>query len=233
LLLLRTFPLPPLHFMDAPCFCRNTGQLPNSLGAHRYHPARFNATRRRIRACVFSWQMIVIGVDDEGREVLLSLLKPGDFFGEVSLIDGRPHSADVVALTNGEALIVRRPDFLALMERLPHLVWQLLQAMAKRLRETDEMVMRMAWLNAPERVAWALLEFADAKGRLPSWLSVNILAKRCGLARETASRIVSQWQREGILQRTRDGWVILKSEKLRSLLRARKPDPSEYGMKAR
>ncbi|MFA0752771.1 MAG: hypothetical protein IMHGJWDQ_000533 [Candidatus Fervidibacter sp.] len=178
-------------------------------------------------------QMIVIGVDDEGREVLLSLLKPGDFFGEVSLIDGRPHSADVVALTNGEALIVRRPDFLALMERLPHLVWQLLQAMAKRLRETDEMVMRMAWLNAPERVAWALLEFADAKGRLPSWLSVNILAKRCGLARETASRIVSQWQREGILQRTRDGWVILKSEKLRSLLRARKPDPSEYGMKAR
>ncbi len=164
-------------------------------------------------------QVVVVGVDDEGREVLLNLLKPGDFFGELSLIDGRPRSADVLALTDGEALLVRRSDFMALMERIPNLVWQLLQAMAKRIRETDELVMRMAWLNAQERIAWALLEFADSKGRLPRWLSINILAKRCGLARETASRIVSQWQREGILERTREGFVILKPIKLQAMLK--------------
>lgn len=164
---------------------------------------------------------MVVGVDDEGREVLLNLLKPGDFFGELSLIDGRTRSADVVALTDGEALLVRRSDFIALMERIPHLVWKLLQAMAKRIRETDDLVMRMAWLNAPERVAWALLEFADSKGKLPQWLSVNILAKRCGLARETASRILSQWQKERILERTREGFVILKPSKLQATLKSK------------
>lgn len=169
-------------------------------------------------------QVMVVGVDDEGREVLLNLLKPGDFFGELSLIDGKPRSADVIALTDGEALLVRRSDFIALMERMPHLFWQLLQAMAKRIRETDELVMRMAWLNAQERVAWALLEFADSKGKLPSWLSVSILARRCGLARETASRIVSQWQKEGIIGRTKEGFVILKPAKLQALLKSRNCD---------
>ncbi|MEZ8222239.1 CRP/FNR family transcriptional regulator, cyclic AMP receptor protein [Candidatus Fervidibacteria bacterium JGI MDM2 JNZ-1-D12] len=166
-------------------------------------------------------QVMVVGVDDEGREVLLNLLKPGDFFGELALIDGRPRSADVIAVTDGEALLVRRSDFMALAERMPSLIWQVMEVIAKRVREADELVMRMAWLNAQERVAWALLEFADSKGQLPQWVNVNILAKRCGLARETASRIVSQWQKEGILQRTKDGFVILKPSKLQAMLKAR------------
>ncbi len=165
-------------------------------------------------------QAVVVGVDDLGREVILSLLKPGDFFGELSLIDGLPRSSDVVAVTDGEALMVRRSDFMALMERLPYLVWQLLQVMAKRLREADELVLRMAWFTAPERVAWALLEFADKQGRLPSWFSINLLAKRCGLARETTSRIVNQWQKEGVLQRTREGWVLTKPARLQAILRS-------------
>ncbi|MCX7643451.1 MAG: Crp/Fnr family transcriptional regulator [Armatimonadetes bacterium] len=166
-------------------------------------------------------QVMVVGVDDGGREVLLNLLKPGDFFGELSLIDGRPRSADVVALTDGEALLVRRSDFMALAERMPSLIWQLMEALAKRVREADELVMRMAWLNAPERVAWALLEFANQQGQLPQWVNINILAKRCGLARETANRIVSQWQKEGILLRTKEGFVITKPSKLQEMLRTK------------
>lgn len=166
-------------------------------------------------------QVMVVGVDDEGREVILSLLNPGDFFGELALIDGRPRSADVVAVTDGEALLVRRSDFMALAERMPNLIWQVMEVIAKRIREADELVMRMAWLNAQERVAWALLEFADSKGQLPQWVNVNILAKRCGLARETASRIISQWQKEGVLQRTKEGFVILKPSKLQAMLKAK------------
>ncbi len=174
---------------------------------------------------ILKGQVVVVGTDEQGREVLLYLLKAGDFFGELSLIDGNPRSSDVIALTDGEALVVRRSDFIALMERLPHLVWQLMQVMAKRLRETDELVLRMAWLTAPERVASALMEFADEKGKLPPWFSINLLAKRCGLARETTSRIVSQWQKEGIVQRTREGWFVLKPNYLRALLRSnRYPD---------
>lgn len=159
-------------------------------------------------------QVMVVGVSDEGKEVILNLLKPGDIFGELSLIDGLPRSADVIALTDGEVLLIRRPDFIALMERMPHLIWQIMRMMAKRIRELDELVMRMAWLNAQERVAWVLLEFADSKGRLPPWLNISTLAKRCGLARETTNRIVSQWQKEGILKRTREGFVISKPHKL-------------------
>ncbi len=164
-------------------------------------------------------QVMVVGVDDEGREVLLNLLKPGDFFGELSLIDGRPRSADVIAVTDGEALLVRRSDFMALAERMPHLIWQVMEVIARRMREADELIMRMAWLNAQERVAWALLEFANSKGYLPQWVSVNIIAKRCGLARETASRILSQWQKEGVLQRTKEGFVVLEPSKLQVMLK--------------
>lgn len=162
-------------------------------------------------------QVEVVGVDEEGKEVLLSILQEGDIFGELSLIDGQGRSTDVLALSDGEMLIVRRSDFLPLMERMPQLAWQLLMTLTKRLRDTDELVLRMAWLNAQQRVAWTLLEYADG-GRLPKWLTVPLLAKRCGLARETASRIVNQLQREGVLQRTREGWEIIKPERLKTML---------------
>lgn len=166
-------------------------------------------------------QAIVVGVDDEGREVILNLLKPGELFGELAVIDGLPRSADVVALTDGEALLIRRADFLSLMERMPNLVWQLLLTLARRIRETDELVMRMAWLNAHERLAWALLEFADKNFALPNWFNISFLSRRCGLARETTSRIVSQWQKEGILSKSKTGFVILKPEKLQAMLKSK------------
>ncbi|MDT7898287.1 MAG: Crp/Fnr family transcriptional regulator [Armatimonadota bacterium] len=167
-------------------------------------------------------QAEVVGIDEEGREVLLAILNEGDVFGELSLIDGQGRSADVVALSDGELLIVRRSDFLPLAERMPQLMWELLLTVTKRLRETDELVLRMAWLNAQQRVAWALLEYAK-EGKLPKWLTVHMLAKRCGLARETASRIVSQWQRSGVLRRSKEGWEVAKPEILRAILKEAVP----------
>ena len=162
-------------------------------------------------------QVEVVGVDDEGREVLLNILGEGDVFGELALIDGQGRSADVIALSDGEMLIIRRSDFLPLLERTPQLMWELLLTVTRRLRETDELVLRMAWLSAQQRIAWALLEYARS-GKLPKWLTVNMLAKRCGLARETASRIVSQLQREGVLRRGKEGWEIAKPESLKTTL---------------
>ncbi len=167
---------------------------------------------------------VAVGVDDEGREVILNFINPGELFGEIAMIDGRPRSADVVALTDGEALLVRRSDFVALMERMPNLVWQLLITLAKRMRETDDLVLRMAWLNAQQRLAWALLESADKDYRLPSWFNISFLARRCGLVRETASRIISQWQKEGILERTKTGFLILKPKKLQAMLKPKAYD---------
>ncbi len=162
-------------------------------------------------------QVEVVGIDEEGREVLLKVLQEGDIFGELSLIDGQGRSTDVLALSDGEMLILRRSDFLPLMEQMPQLARQLLLTLTKRLRDTDELVLRMAWLNAQQRVAWTLLEYTDG-GRLPRWLTVPVLAKRCGLARETASRIVNQLQKEGVLQRTRKGWEVVKPERLKTVL---------------
>lgn len=167
-------------------------------------------------------QVGVIGMDEEGREVLLNILSEGEVFGELSAIDGQRRSADVVALSNGEMLIVRQSDFVPLVQQMPPLAWQLLLILVKRLRETDELVMRMAWLNAKQRIAWALLEYAKGS-KLPSWLTANILAKRCGLARETASRILNQLQKEGILRRTKEGTELVKPEELKAILKQAPP----------
>lgn len=215
--------IPLFHKMPSQ-FLRHLAQVAIS---RRFRAGEVLCSKGEVGSSLFvllEGQAMVIGVDDEGREVLLNFLKPGDFFGELALIDGRPRSANVIALTDGETLLVRKADFLALVERIPNLIWQFMEVIAKRMRETDEMVMRMAWFSAQERIAWALLEFADPEGQLPRWMNITIIAKRCGMARETASRIVSQWQREGILQRTKEGLVILKPSKLQEILKAKKPN---------
>ncbi len=164
----------------------------------------------------------VVGVDQEGREVVLQVLKEGEVFGELSLIDGEGRSADVQALTDGEALLLLHADFLPLVQRYPQLAWSLLQTLAKRLRMTDELVLRIAWLNAQQRVAWALLEYSD-EGRTPRWLTASTLAKRCGLTRETTSRVLNQLMKDKTIVKEPGGTLIVKPDRLRRILREGQP----------
>jgi CRP-like cAMP-binding protein len=77
-------------------------------------------------------------LSDDGREVILSILGEGYFFGEMSIFDGENRSANVIALEDTSVLILKRGDFLDLLEKHPRIAIVLLQEMAMRLRRSDQ-----------------------------------------------------------------------------------------------
>ena len=84
-----------------------------------------------------SGQVKVSIVSEDGREAILSLLGNGAVFGELSLLDGKPRSANVVATENTGLYMVRRADFLQLIYKVPKIAIALLAELAARLRKTD------------------------------------------------------------------------------------------------
>ncbi|MBI3078413.1 MAG: cyclic nucleotide-binding domain-containing protein, partial [Deltaproteobacteria bacterium] len=89
-----------------------------------------------------------------GRELILAELREGDFFGEMSLLDGKPRSAMIIALEATEVLVVRRRDFQAILNRNPATGVKIIEALCQRLRETDETIERVVFLATSMRKSW-------------------------------------------------------------------------------
>ncbi|MBE0591123.1 MAG: cyclic nucleotide-binding domain-containing protein, partial [Gemmatimonadales bacterium] len=89
---------------------------------------------------VLAGEVKVVLAGEDGREVILSILKEGDFFGEMSLIDDRPRSATVIATADSELLVLRRVDFQACLEESPRIAFGLLRELSRRLRLADEKI---------------------------------------------------------------------------------------------
>lgn len=132
-------------------------------------------------------------MNHDGREAILAVLEPGNWFGEVSLIDGRPRIHDVTALVGSQVLIVRRPAFDALM-REPAFTRGLCDLLASRTRAALGMVEDATLRSTRARVARRLLQLArgditlDANARTLVRVSQEALAMMLGLTRQTLSK---------------------------------------------
>src|SRR3989304_5122468 len=100
----------------------------------------------------------VVLVAEDGREVILSLLGVGEYFGELSLIDDQPRSAHVIAMEESALLVLRRDDFRRRAESGPGGAWALLQELSRRLRRADEKIGTLVLLDVPGRIARMLLD---------------------------------------------------------------------------
>ncbi|MGE0725054.1 MAG: Crp/Fnr family transcriptional regulator, partial [Alphaproteobacteria bacterium] len=151
--------------------------------------------------------VVRIGVTHEGgREIILNVLEPGDVFGEIALIDGLPRSADAVALTPLRLIVLRRRDFIALMEREPKVAIHLLELLCERVRWISELVEDNAFLDVPARLAKRLVGLATAYGRQTSTgividlkVSQQTLGQLLGTSRETVNKILQGWRQDGLI----------------------------------
>ena len=100
-------------------------------------------------------------ISEEGREVILSILSEGDFFGEMSILDGQTRSANVVTLSDSEILVIHREDFLRMLHDYPQIAINLLKELAHRLRRSDSQIKSLSLQNATGKVASTLLRIAD------------------------------------------------------------------------
>ena len=148
---------------------------------------------------VRSGEVKVVLAGDDGREVILTVLGVGAHFGELSLIDGRPRSAHVVATQPASLLILRRSDFRRQVEQNPRVAWGLLVELARRLRQADGTIGSLVLLDVSGRVAKVLLEHAPAgePATLTRHLTHQTIAQMIGASRETVSRAMADFQEKG------------------------------------
>ncbi len=154
----------------------------------------------------------------EGKEHILATIEKGGFFGELSLIDGFPRSANVETDEDSEFLIIQRQDFLRLMKKNPEVSIEIMKTLSKRLRSADERIRDLVFLPVERRVLGYLLDFAEKNGsRIKNYLIIekgptnNEISSFCGCARETVSRAIKMLERKGIIKRVKHRYVIYPS----------------------
>ena len=159
---------------------------------------------------------------ESGKEVIYSILNEGDFFGELSLLDGKPRSASVITVEESEVRIIRRPDFFSLLEHHPGIALSLLEVLAARLRRADERIESLSVHDVTGRIAGILLQFADENGevsdrgilirRRPTHQELSNMA---GTTRETVTRVLKQMERNSYIAMSGKSITIVDPERFK------------------
>lgn len=162
-------------------------------------------------------------ISDDGREVILSILSEGDFFGEMSILDGQNRSANVVTLDDSKIMVIRREDFLQMLHDYPQIAINLLKELAQRLRRSDAQIKSLSLQNATGKVASTLLRIADDSGKIhlgqveiPRLPPQQDLANMAGTSRETISRVLKALAKQGYLKKEGSRLIIMDYESFRS-----------------
>jgi CRP/FNR family cyclic AMP-dependent transcriptional regulator len=161
-----------------------------------------------------------------GREVFLNIMEPGDTFGEIAVMDGLPRTAGATALEQTTLIVLKRTDFVALLEREPQLATHLLMLLCQRLRWTSELVEESAFLSGTARLAKRLLILASLHGRpaksgreaMELRISQNDLAHFLGVSRQIVNQHLGEWSKAGWVELGRAKIVIEKPAALRRLV---------------
>jgi CRP/FNR family cyclic AMP-dependent transcriptional regulator len=156
----------------------------------------------------------------EGKEISFVVLRQNDYFGELSLIDGRRRSATVAAIEKSELLVLGYAEYQQLLREHPHTATQLLTRMlltlANRLRATDELYQDSVFLDVSERLAKFLLN-ASVEGdgaheglRLIDFqLSQYELGTLVNASRESVNKQLKEWETQGIVSVDKGKIILL------------------------
>lgn len=165
-------------------------------------------------AIVLTGRARVVTTDARGREVILATMKPGDYVGEMSLIDNQPHSATVRAEVQTDVLILGRAEFARCLPENSSLAYAVMRGLVQRLRQADRKIESLALMDVYGRVAGALLEFAkpDKDGCLVirDRVSRQDVAKMIGASREMVSRVMKELEDRGFIEVMEDGSTVIK-----------------------
>ena len=157
---------------------------------------------------------VVIG-DEEGRELILKILGPGDFFGEMSMIDKQPRSASVTTIEPATFLVLTNAAFERCVEQAPRIANMVMQILAQRVREADRKIGTLALMDVYGRVASTLLELAvytNGKLVVGEKLSQQDLANMVGASREMVNRILKDLSERGFISIESKSITIINRE---------------------
>jgi CRP/FNR family cyclic AMP-dependent transcriptional regulator len=161
---------------------------------------------------ILAGRLKVMMSDADGKEVILSILGPGEFFGEMGLIDDNPRSASVVAIEPCELLAITRRDFKKCMTDNAEMAMAVMRGLVRRLREADRKIGSLALLDVYGRVARLLLDMSetvDGQKMVTKRLPKQDIAKMIGASREMVSRVMKDLQVGGFIE-MRGSTILLR-----------------------
>ena len=151
----------------------------------------------------------------DGKEIVLNIMYPGEIFGEIAILDGKERSADAVAMTDCELLVVNRRDLLPMLEKHADICMILLIILCQRLRQTSEQVEDILFRHLEARIAKALLHLAEVAGlgsirglSVDLHISQRELANIAGGSRESVNKHLQIWQRAGLIDLSKGSILI-------------------------
>lgn len=153
----------------------------------------------------------------DGREAVLNVIQPGDIFGEIALLDGRPRTADATAMSDCELLVIDRRDVLPLIRNDPDLALQIIDVLCARLRRTSQHIEDVMFLNLPSRLAKTLLQLraeAASQSRARIAVTQREIGQMIGMSRESTNKQLRAWTKEKLVRLERGGIVVLNSDAL-------------------
>lgn len=165
----------------------------------------------------------VVLPSDEGAEpAIVAILGPGEFFGELAILDGAPHSATIVAVEPTETLVLHRDAFLALIDSDSGLRRALLASLATEIRRLTGHVEDLHFLDLPGRLSSRILRLANSAGRPAGDRTVRIswpytqseLAGMIGGSRQSVNRLLADLTDQGLVRLERDELVVLDVDRL-------------------
>ncbi|HEX6691117.1 MAG TPA: cyclic nucleotide-binding domain-containing protein [Burkholderiales bacterium] len=161
---------------------------------------------------VLSGRLKVMMSDAEGKEVILSILTAGEFFGEMGLIDDAPRSASVVSIEPCELLAIAKRDFKKCLAENFDMAQAVMRGLVRRLRDADRKIGSLALLDVYGRVARLLLDMAenvDGEKIVTKRLPKQDIAKMIGASREMVSRVMKDLQMGGYIE-VRGSNIVLR-----------------------
>jgi len=147
----------------------------------------------------------------EGRDGVLNLMRAGEVVGEIALLDGHARTADAIADTDGEVMLLERRDLLPLLEENGALALALMEVLCERLRQTSAQVEALMFQETGPRIARALLQLSSVQRLASVAVTQKQLGEMAGTSRESANRTLKAWEARGIVSLV-PGRVTLRDE---------------------
>ena len=169
---------------------------------------------------IISGQVRVLMSSAYGRHVILNHLDKGDFFGEMSAIDGRSRSASVIALYNSEVCVMPGEVFMEIATTIPAVARRTMEKLTERVRTINERLAEQAFLTARQRLCAELLRQSRPRAGHPGQRIVSPppiqedLANLISSRREVVSRELSALTKDGVIERSRGGLILSDVEEL-------------------
>jgi len=159
---------------------------------------------------VYSGHVDAVISTEDGRELIVNQIGPGEVFGEMALLEDSTRSASIVAQEDCELFTLRRDDFMRVLQERPALTLALLRTLSNRLRRMTDNLGDFAFRSVPGRLAKVLLDLDEQGGHGRAIvITQDHLAGLVGTARQTATLILNEWRRAGIVELARRRVTVL------------------------